>query len=221
MAQAAQEMDARTRLLALPTRLAAQEGFAEIVAELRAGHAATLDGVWGSSCALVAAALAQQTSRPLVVVCPLVDDVDETIDDLRLFTELSAERFPAWESTLDERVLHDETLGDRVRMMKLLGGPTPPRLLVASIQSLMQPVPDAASLAAQTRAVRIGQPLARDPFIRWMVECGFHNTTAVELPGECAARGGIVDVFAPDWLNPVRVELVGDVVESIRSFSVT
>jgi transcription-repair coupling factor (superfamily II helicase) len=39
---------------------------------------------------------------------------------------------------------------------------------------------------------------------------------AVELPGEFSNRGGILDVFAPDWFDPVRVELFGDQVESIR-----
>ena len=65
-----------------PSRVAAwpacrQEGFVEVVASLQAGHAATLDGVWGSSCALVAAALVAHAPGPLVVVCANVDDVDD------------------------------------------------------------------------------------------------------------------------------------------------
>jgi len=219
MPQAAQKT-AEARLLALPERLADHEGFAEVIAELRAGHAATLDGVWGSSCALAAAALAQASPGPLVVVCPFLDDVDSMVDDLTLFTRAAVDRFPAWEATVDERVMHDEVLGDRVRVPKLLGGRGQPKIVVASIQSLLQPVPDPASLAAQTRTIRAGQTIARDEFVRWMVECGFHNTTAVELPGECAIRGGIVDVFAPDWLDPVRIELAGDTVESLRRFRV-
>ena len=49
---------------------------------------------------------------------------------------------------------------------------------------------------------------------------GFQNTTAVELPGEFSHRGGIIDIFAPDWFNPVRIELFGDEIESIRQFEV-
>ncbi|HLA85623.1 MAG TPA: transcription-repair coupling factor [Thermoguttaceae bacterium] len=221
MAQTAPQTDAETRLRALVERLAAQEGFAGVVAELHAGHAATLDGVWGSSCALAAAALAREATGPLLVVCPSLDGVDEMVDDLRLFTPVEVERFPAWEATLDERVIHDEALGDRVRVTKLLRGETPPKIVVSSIQSLMQPVPDAASLAAHSRVLCTGQNLVRDEFVRWMVECGFHNTTAVELPGECAVRGGIVDVFAPDWRDPVRMELIGDTIESLRRFDIT
>ncbi len=53
---------------------------------------------------------------------------------------------------------------------------------------------------------------------RWLTERGGHATTAVELPGEFSLRGGILDVFAPDAEDPVRIELFGDEVESIRRF---
>ena len=55
---------------------------------------------------------------------------------------------------------------------------------------------------------------------RWLVERGGHATTAVELPGEFSLRGGILDIFAPDADDPVRIELFGDEVESIRRFEV-
>ena len=97
-------------------RLERQEGFAEVVESLTGGHAATLDGVWGSSCALAAAALAAHVPATLVVVCPQIEQVDELIDDLALFTRLRPERFPAWESP--ERPIHDEVFGQRLRLLK-------------------------------------------------------------------------------------------------------
>jgi transcription-repair coupling factor (superfamily II helicase) len=42
----------------------------------------------------------------------------------------------------------------------------------------------------------------------------------VELPGEFSHRGGIIDIFATDWLLPVRMELFDDEIESLRSFEV-
>ncbi|MFI4873747.1 MAG: transcription-repair coupling factor, partial [Blastopirellula sp. JB062] len=42
----------------------------------------------------------------------------------------------------------------------------------------------------------------------------------VELPGEFSLRGGILDVFAPDWNQPARIELFGDEIESIREFEI-
>ncbi len=209
------------RLFQLADLLERQEGFAGVVDSLKSGHAATLDGVWGSSCALVAAVLASHAPTSLAVVCPLVDQVDEMVDDLELFTPIAPERFPAWESLPAERLIHDEVFGDRVRLLKLLEGPDPPRLVVTSIQSLLQPVPHHESLARKTRSLQVGAEMGIEPLARWLVENGFHNTTAVELPGEFSVRGGIVDVFAPDWYDPVRIEFFGDKIESLRRFEVT
>ena len=51
-----------------------------------------------------------------------------------------------------------------------------------------------------------------------MLEHGFHNTSAVDLPGEFSNRGGILDVFALDFSSPVRIELFDDEIESLRQF---
>src|SRR5439155_1634824 len=47
---------------------------------------------------------------------------------------------------------------------------------------------------------------------------GLYATEMVELPGQFAVRGGIVDVFSPEAARPVRIELLGDTVESVREF---
>ncbi|REK12878.1 MAG: transcription-repair coupling factor [Planctomycetota bacterium] len=209
------------RLHDLVGRLEAQQGFAEVIASLQAGHAATLGGVWGSSRALVAASLARHAPGPLVVVWPHMDDIDDFCDDVALFTAAVPERFPAWERELSETTLLDETYGERLRLLKRLGDSGPAPVVVTSIQSLLQPVPSRQELAEQTRRVRRGESIDLKGLLAWLVEGGFQNTTAVELPGEFSPRGGIVDVFAPDWFDPVRIELFGDEVESIRRFEVS
>ena len=47
---------------------------------------------------------------------------------------------------------------------------------------------------------------------------GYHSTDVVEMPGEYALRGGILDVYSPEDERPVRIEFFGDEVESIRKF---
>jgi transcription-repair coupling factor (superfamily II helicase) len=201
-------------------RIEALPDFAEVVESLQAGHAATLDGVWGSSCALMAAALARAAPAQLLIVCPRLDEVAGLIGDLALFSRLEPAHFPVRESLAGEAANQDEATGDRVRLLKSLRGPHPPKVLVSSIAALLQPVPSPARLAQQTRAIQVGQALAVEDVSAWLVQKGFQHTTAVELPGEFSHRGGIIDIFAPDWFNPVRIELFGDEVESIRHFEV-
>src|SRR3954465_905597 len=138
------------RLRELAAQLDLHRGFAEVVASLEAGHGGTLGGVWGSSRALVAAALARKCPGPLVIVAPHPGEIDAIARDLALFSEARVDVFPAWESEPGERVLHDEIFGTRLRVLKALAEPVAPGksklaqangVIVTSIQSLLQPVP--------------------------------------------------------------------------------
>jgi hypothetical protein len=296
---------AAERLRQLPSLLSRIKGCGEAIGALAKGQPASFDGVWGSACALVAASLGQQATGPLVLVCPTARQADDLAADLELFTGVEPAVYPAWESEADERLVHDETFGERLRVLKGLltagrgqiplppgegaerseagegrqaaasrlsaGGSglsrfikarsasqtgdtvpsteysvqsaseessTEPRLetgtkdrgaerafpaapiLVTSIQALLQPAPAVAAIAAGTRVIRRGERIDVEGFLKWLVERGFHHTTAVELPGEFSHRGGIIDIFAPDWRRPVRIELFDDEIESLRSFEV-
>ena len=219
MANADTATFASDRLIQLVQCLEREAGFAEVVESLSRGHAATLDGVWGSSCALVAAALAAHAPTTLLVVCPCIDQVDDLVDELALFTRLNPERFPASESS--DRATHDEVFGERLRLLKLLRGEAVPKLVVTSIQSLLQPVPSRQALDRHTRLLRVGDTIPIRQLAKWLVENACVNTPAVELPGEFSVRGGILDIFAPDWDAPVRVEFFGDEIESIRQFEIS
>ncbi len=236
------------RLRELAAHLGLHRGFSEVVASLVAGHGGTLGGVWGSSRALVAAALAKSCPGPLVVVAPHPAEIDAIARDLALFTEFAVAQFPAWEAEPGERVVYDEIYGQRLRVLKeLVAGNAARRgegdrplfptgdvrrdddplrkngtipIIVTSIQSLLQPVPSRDVLAAATREIHVGGRVDEQELTRWLIEHGAHATSAVELPGEFSLRGGILDIFAADADDPVRIELFGDEVESIRRFDV-
>ncbi|MBX7166949.1 MAG: transcription-repair coupling factor [Pirellulales bacterium] len=213
------------QLYELAARLEAVEGFAEVVASLHRGHGATLDGVWGSSCALVAAALLRSSPGTLVVATPTAEEAVELEADLCLFSPQVAEPFPAWETLPEELTVGDDIFGERLRLLKRLaqtrrGEVEAPRLIVTSMAALLQPVPPVDLLAERTRRLVVGESLDVEDLLRWLLERGFRNMPAVQLPGELSTRGGIVDLYAPDWEHPVRVELFDDQIESIRSFDV-
>ena len=217
--------DAAARLRRLPASLDDHDRFPEALAALHAGEAATFDGVWGSSCALVAARLADESPGPLVFVLPTLADLDSFCDDLPLFAAAAVEVFPAYEGSPDEIAIDDEAYGDRLRVLKSLVGqasslPVGKKLIATCIQALLQPVPLQASLASSSRLLHVGQRWEIESFLAWLVERGFESTTAVQLPGEFSFRGGILDLFAPDWREPVRLELFDDQIESIRRFDV-
>ena len=215
----------------LPVALAKYKDFAKAAAALKKGQPAAFAGVWGSGRALLAASLAAKTESPLVVVCSTEREADDMAADLQFFLDGKPTTYPVWEEAGSEAGVQDEAVGDRLRTLKRLlqpkkstdadeslEGSKSSSIIVASIQALMQPAPRREELAAATRSLQLGGQLDVESFARWLVERGFHATSAVAMPGEFSHRGGILDVFAPDWDQPVRIELFGDEIESLRRF---
>ncbi|MCE9635238.1 MAG: transcription-repair coupling factor, partial [Planctomycetes bacterium] len=90
--------------------------------------------------------------------------------------------------------------------------------VVASIGALLQPVPSPTELRAGRVTVRTGEKLALADLQRRLAEAGFSRMALVEAPGEWALRGGILDVFPRGRDLPLRLELFGDEIESLRTF---
>jgi transcription-repair coupling factor (superfamily II helicase) len=217
--------DLTNRLQELAERLAASAHFAPIADAIRCAGVATIDGAVGSSCALAAAAVRQlafaQTDVPhLVIVCSKNSQVDDFVDDLELFGISETLRFPAWESDPGCRLVYDEIYGDRLRTLKTLLRDRSAQLIVCSIQSLLQRVPPPRAVEENSRRIAVGQTLEAEDLARWLVERRFHAVSGVELPGEFARRGGILDVYAADWDAPVRIEWFDNQIESMRRFDV-
>ncbi|MCA8985060.1 MAG: transcription-repair coupling factor [Planctomycetaceae bacterium] len=209
--------------------VAATPEIAEILEALRRGESGTIDGAWGSSRALAASLFARECPGITVVVAPRASDMDDLLVDLTAFLGAEPAVFPALHGVPSDWNLADPLYGQRMQLLKRLyyagdaqrkSPPAYPRCLVTSIEALMQPVPSQQQLREFTRVLRVGDVLDLEQWSRWLIERGFERTTAIELPGEFAIHGGILDLFPTDSQAPLRIELFGDEVESIRSFDV-
>src|ERR1700678_4578330 len=68
------------------------------------------------------------------------------------------------------------------------------------------------------RVLRRGEVFDLEKLLEHLNTVGYSATDVVEMPGQYAARGGILDVYSPDADRPVRVEFFGDEIESMRKF---
>ncbi len=109
-------------------------------------------------------------------------------------------------------------LADRLSVLFRLKHAEPPDLLVCSVPSLMRLTLPPGALDAASQLVVAGQELDRSELAAGLVQSGYLHVPLVEDPGSFAIRGGIIDVYTPLLPLPVRIELLGDEVESIRSF---
>ena len=95
------------------------------------------------------------------------------------------------------------------------------KVLVASIQALVQATLAPDDLPAEIRTLRAGQRIALDALLAELLELGYAPVIEVAGRGEFARRGGIVDIFPPSAPLPVRIELFGDEIDSLRAFDPT
>jgi transcription-repair coupling factor (superfamily II helicase) len=205
--------------------------------------AVAAEGLWGSSAPILAALAAERLRRPLLLVTAHADEADDTRDDIETVLGKPPELLPQLDTLPHDAAGPDEMAGARVRLCvgllahvtgdrcPVTGGTRPenpvnghrppvtsPPTIVAPIMALMQPVPSREAIAASSYALGVGQNLDPDTLARWLAEHGFQRCEAVDVPGDFARRGGIIDVYSNAHTDPVRIEFFGDEVSSIRLF---
>ena len=91
-------------------------------------------------------------------------------------------------------------------------------ILVAPVRTLLDWLPSPDEWNRKWRTIRNGDTLPPERFVLDAMASGYRRVDVVSGPGEVSRRGGIVDLFPPTTDEPVRIELFGDTVDSLRSF---
>jgi transcription-repair coupling factor (superfamily II helicase) len=95
------------------------------------------------------------------------------------------------------------------------------RVLVASVQALLQPTILPADLPSAPRVLRRGDRIRQEDLLAELLRLGYEPVLEVAGRGEMARRGGLVDVFPAGADLPARIELFGDEIDEIRVFDPT
>ncbi len=95
------------------------------------------------------------------------------------------------------------------------------RVLVASVQALLQATLSPDDLPERPRRLMVGTRIGLDALLAELFDQGYTPVVEVAGRGEIARRGGIVDVFPPSAELPVRIEFFGDEIDSLRAFDPT
>ena len=168
------------------------------------------------------AALAGSLRKPLVVVTGKVETAGAVVDALRAYTgdPSCVLRFPEPPVLLYERAPWPrEVVCERLAVLATLANPPAlPPIIVASVRALMQRTLPPRSFRANLRTLKKGQNIGVGKALLAWIAMGYERATVVEAPGQFSARGGILDVFPPASPYPIRIELFGEEIESLRKF---
>jgi len=178
----------------------------------------------GAAAALAAAALAKRApSRLAVVVTPNLPEMERVHGDLCALGREGGTMpfvFPPQSGT------DPEAAGLRLRVVDALktsgpwaaGTPQPAYVITASMDALLQPVPDPEAVREASVMLRTGDTADLHALVTKLVTAGYARVTDVDAPGQLAVRGGILDVWPPATDTPWRAEFFGPEVESLRTF---
>ncbi len=183
--------------------------------------AARCAGLRGSERAWLVERLYRESRRPVLVVVPSAAEATRCIEDLQFFSggRTAAAYFPAYPvSPFKFMSGRNEIAAQRISVLyRLMSGGVP--IVVAPAEALIQRLIPGSELTGFAELVMAGEETDRDALVSKLVSGGYSRTGIVEEPGEFSLRGGILDVFSPQYPNPVRMEFFGDTVDSLRFFA--
>ncbi|EUK18383.1 transcription-repair coupling factor [Commensalibacter papalotli (ex Servin-Garciduenas et al. 2014)] len=144
------------------------------------------------------------------------------IADLLNFIDPSLEvlNFPGWDCLPYDRVSPNKrVVSERVATLtSLLEPATSPRIVLTTISSLLQKVAPRSVFSGRALSLKKGDSLDQEFLIDLLVSQGYNRTDTVMEAGEFAVRGNLFDIYLAGEEEPVRLDLFGDEVDSIRSF---
>ena len=207
-------------LSALPPLLVETGAFASLRERLGAtvGHAGVTSVPHGAKTYLAAALVVAGEricwiARDAEIGDRVADELGAWLGDPSRIAVLEPRTALAYERS---ELVADETAARVAALARWRSGRA--RVLVASVQALLQHTIDPVDLPDAPRLLATGERVSLGTLSGELLALGYRPVTEVAGRGEFARRGGIVDVFPPSSALPVRLEFFGDEIESVRAF---
>jgi transcription-repair coupling factor (superfamily II helicase) len=198
----------------------------EAVDALRRGRSGrSISGLTDSAKALIAPMIGSELSRPAVLLVDSPQRAENLVEPIRWFYRALTNKpgrrvahLPAHDVLPYEgRSPHAEISEARaVSLWRFASGEID--LLIASVQAALWRLKPREYYERLALSIARDQSIPYEEFTSFLAGAGYEKKTTCEMPGEYAVRGGIIDIFSPEALQPIRVELLGDTIESIRAF---
>ena len=200
--------------------------FVRAVARVKGGAGRTrVSGLTPTGKALFYVLLHRSTSRPAIVVVSDNRALDEWLPVVRSLGDLTGAvapdaviALPAYDVLPFENLSpHPEIQEARATALWKIATGTA-GVVITPLAATAMRLRDAEFYAGLARVVRRGEMIDPEALVEHLRIVGYNQVDVVEMAGEFAHRGGLLDVYSPELDRPVRIEFFGDEIESIRKF---
>ncbi|MFZ0294216.1 MAG: DEAD/DEAH box helicase, partial [Candidatus Sulfotelmatobacter sp.] len=200
--------------------------FARVASHLKEGTGRIrVSGLTPTAKALLLVLFQRSAQRPLIFVVKDNHAVEEFLPVLRGFCELTSACDPDSIVALPARDVlpfqnlspHPELQEERATALwKIATGAA--SIVVSPVAATAIRLRSSDYYTDLARTIRRGESFDLDSLLAHLNTVGYTSTDVVEMPGQYAVRGGILDVYSPEADRPLRVEFFGDEADSIRKF---
>lgn len=214
------------RLNDLPQWLDSLSQFEELVASLKTSREplhARIDGLNGSAKGFVLSRLFERLQRPLFILTYQQEQAQRLWDDLVHFgvPESRISVLPTGSSLFLEGDITDfRLIGERMQALFLLTQETP-HIVIGTLEATLQRTSLPEDLLPHQFTLEANSTVDLTETVTKLVQMGYESANTVTRPGEFSRRGGILDIYPSTLQAPVRIELFGDEIESIRPFDIS
>ncbi len=172
-----------------------------------------VSGLAGGSKAFFLLGLAERLDCPIVAVTKTEEESEELTDDLealKIFFKLTKKIYFYPEKVHQAQIAGlNEILENKVS------------ILVTSAQILGKTIPKKDKFIKFCREIKLEEEISRDEFVNYLTSAGYERIDFVEQSGEYSVRGEIVDLWAANFVLPLRIIFFENKIEEIRLFDVT
>ncbi len=194
--------------------------------KLPPGKRFTVPRPTGSADALLLARLGEReksAQRTTVIVTADASDAQRLIDEMTFFApELRCALFPDWETLpYDQFSPHQDLISERLAALWRISQKdreTGADVVIVPATTALYRLAPPSFLAGYTFQFKVKQKLDETKLKAQLTLAGYSHVTQVVSPGEYAVRGGLIDLFPMGSLQPFRVDLFDDEIDSIRTF---
>ena len=172
----------------------------------------------GSAVSLAVAEAAGRHSGPICVIAATVSAADRLEHEVKFFTGRPTRRFPDYETLPYESISPpQDLLADRLlTLYELARGAA--QTLIVDAGALLSRLPPPDFVLARSLVLTVGDRLDRAALTRRLTDHGYLRVEQVTEPGEFAVRGALLDVYPTGNSAPVRIDLLDDEIETLRTF---
>lgn len=164
--------------------------------------------------------LYREINEPILIITHDLQEAAAIQEDLtRLIREESVLLFPELEVLPHERLVNDLSLKvQRLQVLEEVSFAFHDKVVVTTVQALLRRGNSLRHFKECSFELQVGGNLDLPKMTEKLIRMGYERVGMVEGRGQFSIRGGIIDIYPMTQIHPIRVDLFGDEIDTLKEF---